>query len=135
MASSFNEISEPYKRQLADIKSAPTYEKWWKRYYEYVNGRGVPVDDATSFTNWLCDMKENDRFASSTVITAGSYVNSRIKLEYNKNFMDHLLVKDLLKTLQKASCPKEAAVFSKENIDNCVVNSPETLDNKIRVPQ
>ena len=64
--------------------------------------------------NWLCDMKERDQFALTTVITAGSCVNSRIKLDYNKNFMDRL-VKDILK---KLSCPKQAAILSKENMDN-----------------
>ena len=75
MASSSKEISESYKRQLVDIKSAPTYEKWWRRYYEYASGCGVPVEDATSFMNWLCDMKERDQFAPTTVITAGSLKN------------------------------------------------------------
>ena len=83
--------------------------------------------------NWLCDIKERDQFAPTTVITAGSCVNSRIKLEYNKNFMDHVLVNDIIKKLQKASCPKQAAIFSKENTDNFIINSPETLDNKMRI--
>ena len=115
MASSSKEISEPYKRQLADVKSPLTYEKRWRRYYEYANGCGVPVEDVTSFMNWLCDMKECDQFDPTTVITAGSCVNSRVKLEYNKNFVDHMLVKDIIKKLQKVSCSKQAAIFSKEN--------------------
>ena len=98
----------------------------------YASGRGVPVEDVTSFMNRLCDMKVRDQIASTTVITAGSCVNSRIKLEYNKNFMDHMLVKDIIKKLQKVSCPKQATIFSKKNIDNFVINYPETLDNKIR---
>ena len=117
---------------LTYVKSAPTYEKWWRRYYEYASGRGVPVEDVTSFMNWLCDMKERDQFAPTTIITAGSCVNSRIKLEYNKNFMVHMLVKDIIKKLQKAFCPKQAAIFSKENIDNFVINSPETYSVFLR---
>ena len=114
MASSSKEINEPYK------------------YYEYASGRGVPVEDVTSFMNWLCDMKERNQFAPTAVITAGSCVNSRIKLEYNKNFMDHMLVKDIIKKLQKVSCPKQAAILSKEYIDNLVINFPETLNSKTR---
>ena len=132
MASSSKEISEPYKKQLADIKSAPVYDKWWKRYEEYASGRGVPVDDVATFMNWLCKMKQNDEFAPTTIITAGSCVNSRMKLEYNKNFMDHMLVKDIIKKMQKESAPKQAAIFSAEQIDYFVLNAPETLDNKIK---
>ena len=132
MASSSKEISQPYKRQLADIKSAPVYDKWWKRYDEYASGRGVPVDDVTCFMNWLCNMKQNGDFAPTTIITAGSCVNSRIKLQYNKNFMDHMLVKDIIKKMQKESAPKQAAIFSSEQIDYFVLHAPETLDNKVK---
>ena len=43
-----------------------------------------------------------------------------------------MFVKDIIKKLHKVSCLKQAVIFSKENIDNFVINCPEMLDNKIR---
>ena len=40
MASSSSNISEePYKMQIVEMKSAAVYEKWWRRYNEYADGR------------------------------------------------------------------------------------------------
>ena len=68
-------------------------------------------------------------FAPSTVITAASCVNSKVDLD--KNFMDHMLVKDIIKKLHKESAPKQASVFTMEQIENFVLNTPETMDYKI----
>ena len=46
MASSSSNISEePYKMQIVEMKSAAVYEKWWRRYNEYADGRSSSTND------------------------------------------------------------------------------------------
>ena len=67
--------------------------------------------------NWFCTMKQSKEFAPTTIISAGSCVNSKMKLNFDVNFMDHVLVKDIIKRLQKESAPKQASVFTMEQIE------------------
>ena len=55
-----------------------------------------------------------------------------MKLNFDVNFMDHVLVKDIIKRLQKESAPKQGSVFTMEQIEMFVLNAPETLDNRIK---
>ena len=55
MASSSSNISkEPYKMQIVEMKSATVYEKWWRHYNEYADGRSLSTNDVKTFMNWLC---------------------------------------------------------------------------------
>ena len=112
--------------------SAAVYEKWWRRYNEYADGRSSSTNDVKTFMNWLCTMKQSKEFAPATIISAGSCVNSKMKLNFDVNFMDHVLVKDIMKRLQKESAPKQASVFTMEQIEMFVLNAPETLDIRIK---
>ena len=133
MASSSSNISEePYKMQIVEMKSAAVYEKWWRRYNDYADGRSSSTNDVKTFMNWLCTMKQSKEFAPTTIISAGSCVNSKMKLNFDVNFMDHVLVKDIIKGLQKESAPKQASVFTMEQIEMFVLNAPETLDIRIK---
>ena len=133
MASSSSNISEePYKMQIVEMKSAAVYEKWWRRYNEYADGRSSSTNDVKTFMNWLCTMKQSKEFAPTTIISAGSCVNSKMKLNFDVNFMDHVLVKDIIKRLQKESAPKQASVFTMEQMEMFVLNAPETLDIRIK---
>ena len=118
-------MSEAYMQDLMTIKSSAIYDKWWNRYNLYSSERSKNVDDVTTFLNWLCSMKQ--QFSGSTIISAGSCVNSRIKLLHQKNFMDHMLVKDVIKKLHRNHVPKQACVFTKEQIDRFVLNAPEHM--------
>ena len=81
MASSSSNISEkPYKMQIVEMKSAAVYEKWWRRYNGYADGRSSSTNDVKTFMNWLCTMKQSKEFAPTTIISAGSCVNSKMKL-------------------------------------------------------
>ena len=72
MASSSSNISEePYKMQIVEMKSAAVYEKWWRRYNEYADGRSSSTNDVKTFMNWLCTMKQSKEFAPTTIISAG----------------------------------------------------------------
>ena len=82
--------------------------------------------------NWLCTMKQSKEFAPTTIISASSCVNSKMKLNFDVNFMDHVLVKDIIKRLQKELAPKQASVFTMEQIEMFVLNAPETLDIQIK---
>ena len=130
-SSSSTDISEPYKKHLTDIKSSAVYDKWWGRYLEYAKVRNVDIKDITTFMNWMCSMKQTDGFAPSTVISAASCVNSKIKVDFNKNFMDHMLVKDIIRKLHKESAPTQASVFTAEQIEQFILNAPETMAYKI----
>ena len=132
MASSSNISEKPYKMQIVEMKSAAVYEKWWRRYNEYADGRSSSTNDVKTFMNWLCTMKQSKEFAPTTIISAGSCVNSKMKLNFDVNFMDHVLVKDIIKRLQKESAPKQASVFTMEQIEMFVLNAPETLDIRIK---
>jgi len=68
-------VSEAYMQDLMNIKSSAIYDKWWNRYNLYSSERSKNVDDVTTFLNWLCSMKQ--QFSGSTIISAGSCVNSR----------------------------------------------------------
>ena len=96
MASSSSNISkEPYKMQIVEMKSSAVYEKWWRRYNEYADGRSSSTNDVKTFMNWLCTMKQSKEFAPTTIISAGSCVNSKMKLNFDVNFMDQkILSKD-----------------------------------------
>ena len=61
-------------------------------------------------------MRQTDKFAPSTVIIAASCVNS--KVDFDKNFMDHMFGKDIIKKLRKESAPKQALVFTTEQTEN-----------------
>lgn len=132
MKSSSDQICEPYQNHLMAIKSAAVYAKWWDRYSKYANGRNVEVTEVTTLLNWLCSMKQSNEYAPTTIISAASCVNSKMKIIYQINFMEHMLVKDMIKKLQKISSPKQSAVFSMEQIESFVLNAPETLDYKIK---
>ena len=52
MASSSSNISEePYKMQIVEMKSAAVYEKWWRRYNEYADGRSSSTNNIKTFMN------------------------------------------------------------------------------------
>ena len=77
-------------------------------------------------------MKQSKDFAPTTIISTSSCVNSKMKLNFDVNFMDHVLVKDIIKRLQKELAPKQASVFTMEQIEMFVLNAPETLDIRIK---
>lgn len=89
-------ISEPYIDQLTSIKSSKIYEKWYQRYLQYAESRKISESDVTTFLNWICFLKDVDKYLPSTIITAASCANSRLKLKTQQNFMHHMLVKDLI---------------------------------------
>ena len=39
--------------QIVEMKSAAVYEKWWRRYNEYADGRSSSTNDVKTFMNWL----------------------------------------------------------------------------------
>ena len=123
---SYINVSEPYKKELLCRKSSSIYEKWWQRYQKYAEDRNTKIEDVTTFMNWLCALKEIDGFSPNTIITAASCANSRIKLNYNENFMQHMLVKDIIKKLDRRHVPKQEAVFTREDVDNFVFNGPDS---------
>ncbi len=43
-----------------------------------------------------------------------------------------MLVKDIIKKLQKVESPKQTAVFSMEQIENIPLTTPKSLDYKIK---
>ena len=61
---------------------------------------------------------------NSFVITVTSCVNSKVKVDFDKNFMDQVS-QDIIKKLHKKSAPKQASVFTMEQIENFVLNAPE----------
>ena len=132
VSSSSNISEEPCKMQIVEMKSAAVYEKWWRRYNEYADSRSLSTNDVKTFMNWLCTMKQSKEFAPTPIISAGSCVNLKMKLNFDVNFMDHVLVKDIIKRLQKELAPKQASVFTMEQIKMFVLNAPETLDIQIK---
>lgn len=126
------EVSEAYVQELMDSKSSAVYEKWFKRYETFASEKNIAMDNVTTFMNWLCSLKDVHKFAASTIISAGSCVNSRIKLLHNKNFMENMLVKDLIKKLHRHHVPKQASVFSMDQIHKFVLNAPETLNFSVK---
>ena len=93
------------------------------------NGGDITTDTQKSET-WTFRTLQTDGFVPSTVITAISCVNS--KVDFDKNFMNHVLVKDIIKKLHKESAPKQASVFTTEQIESLVLNASETMDYKIK---
>ena len=87
--------------QIVEMKSAAVYEKWWRCYNEYADNHSSSTNDVKTFMNWLCTVKQSKEFAPTTIICAGSCVNSKMKLNFDVNFMDHVLVKDIIKRLQR----------------------------------
>ena len=132
-AASSEGIGEAYKQEFMNIKSRVIYDKWWERYMSYCTAREINIPEITSYMNWLCSMKQENEYAPTTIITAASCVNSRLKINHDKNFMDHILVKDLIRKLHKNSAPKQAAVFSYDQIENFVLNAPESLGYKVKL--
>ena len=51
MASSGNDSEQPYQMQIVDMKSASVYEKWWRRYNEYAEGRSSSTNDVKTIMN------------------------------------------------------------------------------------
>lgn len=125
-------ISEPYINHLMDIKSKSVYDKWSKRYSDYAKTRNIEENNVTTFMNWLCSMNDSKQFAPTTIVTAGSCVNSRMKLSNNINFMNHILVKDLIKKICRNHAPKQAAAFSSEQIEQFVLNASDSLDIEVK---
>ena len=62
-------------------------------------------------------MKQSKEFAPTTIISAGSCVNSKMKLNFDVNFMDHVLVKDIIKKTAKGIGTKTSlCVYNGTNV-------------------
>ena len=123
-------VSEPYAQELTTQKSTKTYNKWFERYEKYARDRTLSKEDVTTFMNWICHLKNNENFMATTITTAASCVSSRLKLKSHKNLMSHVLVKELIKKINKEHVPKQAPVFTREQIDQFLLRSPETQENQ-----
>ena len=56
------------------------YDKWWRRYNEYAEVRNVDIKDITNFHEL------------NVLYEANGWL-----VDFDKNFMDHMLVKDIIK--------------------------------------
>ena len=125
------EINEPFVNELSSIKSRKTYEKWMTRYEKYSNDRKLSTENVTTFMNWICYLKDSENYMATTVTTAASCVSARLKIKTHQNFMSHLLVKDLIKKINKGHVPKQSAVFTRGNIDCFIANAPESHEFQV----
>jgi integrase len=111
------------------MKSYPTYERYWKVYLDLRKSSNLPTTVAPTpreFGHFLHTVRLKENWSASTMWTVASCVNKRILHYFGVNLIKDDFVKTILKAWRKREAPKKAMHFTREQFFSFLERAPDT---------